>query len=83
MFSVRGEFVQSISEANLNQLLDKLYQKAVMNTEEMDAARAKPKADRARDVMDNVRCKGSQASQSLIDSLREVDQYLFKNLGLG
>ena len=54
-----------------------------MNTEEMDAARAKPKADRARDVMDNVRCKGSQASQSLIDSLREVDQYLFKNLGLG
>ncbi|KAM4569509.1 uncharacterized protein PAE49_008942 [Odontesthes bonariensis] len=82
LFSVREQFVQSISEANLDQLLDKLYQVDIMSKEETDTARTKPKANRARDVIDIVRCKGPQASQILIDSLREVDQYLYRNLGL-
>uniref|UniRef100_A0A3Q2VBU1 CARD domain-containing protein n=1 Tax=Haplochromis burtoni TaxID=8153 RepID=A0A3Q2VBU1_HAPBU len=68
--------------STVNQLLDSLLQQGIINKEEMDSARIKPRADRARDVIDVVRNKGEEASSSLIDGLRELDPYLSETLHL-
>ncbi|XP_041823962.1 NACHT, LRR and PYD domains-containing protein 7-like isoform X2 [Melanotaenia boesemani] len=81
LFSVRTRFIQSVSEPTLKQLLDKLHQEDVINREEMATAKAKSKADMARDIID-VKDKGAEASHCLIDSLRQVDPRLFRALNL-
>uniref|UniRef100_A0A3Q2V288 CARD domain-containing protein n=1 Tax=Haplochromis burtoni TaxID=8153 RepID=A0A3Q2V288_HAPBU len=77
---IRKQFVDQVSDSNLNQLLDSLFQQGIINMEEMDSARIKPRADRARDVIDVVRNKGEEASSSLIDGLRELDPYFSETL---
>uniref|UniRef100_A0A3P9CDS2 CARD domain-containing protein n=1 Tax=Maylandia zebra TaxID=106582 RepID=A0A3P9CDS2_9CICH len=78
----RKQFVDQVSDSTVNQLLDSLFQQGIINMEEMDSARIKPRADRARDVIDVVRNKGEEASSSLIDGLRELDPYLSETLHL-
>ncbi|XP_059182912.1 NLR family CARD domain-containing protein 3-like isoform X2 [Centropristis striata] len=73
---VRTEFVKRVSDPVLNQLLDKLLELHVINDEEMQSLRAKGRADRARDVMDTVRRKGSAASSVLMEALWELDPHL-------
>ncbi|KAL3979255.1 annexin A1 [Sarotherodon galilaeus] len=51
---IRKQFVDQVSVSTLNQLLDSLFQQGIINMEEMDSARIKPRADRARDVIDVV-----------------------------
>ncbi|XP_050923438.1 NACHT, LRR and PYD domains-containing protein 12 isoform X21 [Lates calcarifer] len=80
--SVRKEFINRVSEAVLNQLLDKLLECGVVNDEEMQAVRAKTRADKARDVIDTVRGKGTEASSALISALCEVDPCLSRELTL-
>ncbi|CAI5657607.1 unnamed protein product [Oreochromis niloticus] len=82
LFSVRIQFVEKVSDSTLNQLLDRLLQEEIITMEEMEAARIKPRAERARHVIDVVRNKGRRASSFLIDDLCELDQYLFDTLGL-
>ena len=71
-----------MSDANLNQLLDKLLHDGVINDEEMQSVRTKTRADKARDLIDTVRRKGTKASSLLIHTLCEVDLLLSENLKL-
>ncbi|XP_035513308.1 caspase recruitment domain-containing protein 8-like [Morone saxatilis] len=82
LLSVRSEFVRSVTEPVLNQLLDKLLEREIINQEEMDSARTSSRADNARTVIDMVRNKGTQASSSLIEDLRTLDPTLSNKLKL-
>uniref|UniRef100_A0A4W6D3Z8 CARD domain-containing protein n=1 Tax=Lates calcarifer TaxID=8187 RepID=A0A4W6D3Z8_LATCA len=77
---VRTQFIKRVSEPVLEQLLDKLLERGVVNDDEMQAVRAKTRADKARDVIDTVRRKGTEASSVLISALCEVDQCLSRVL---
>ncbi|XP_035863608.1 stonustoxin subunit alpha-like [Sander lucioperca] len=78
---VRRQFVQRVSDPVLNQLLDKLLERRVITDGEMQSVRT-GRADKARDVMDTVRRKGSAASSVLISALCEVDPVLSRELRL-
>ncbi|XP_068585942.1 LOW QUALITY PROTEIN: NACHT, LRR and PYD domains-containing protein 1-like [Cebidichthys violaceus] len=80
LFSVRTQFVDRVSDPVLNQLLDKLLEHGVITDTEMQSARTRNRADKARDVMDTVRRKGSEACSVLITALCEVDPYLYTAL---
>ncbi|XP_033992023.1 uncharacterized protein LOC117487502 [Trematomus bernacchii] len=80
LFSVRTEFIQRVSQTQLNVLLDKLFGSGVISESEMTSARAKPKNDGAREVVDAVRNKGAAACRVLINALRELDPYLYRYL---
>ncbi|XP_030260817.1 NACHT, LRR and PYD domains-containing protein 12-like [Sparus aurata] len=82
LLSVRTEFVNRVSEPVLNQILDKLRSGEIISDEEMQNFRRQDRvrADRARDVIDTVRGKGSAASSVLIAALREVDPLLYREL---
>ncbi|KAM6951967.1 uncharacterized protein PEZ65_008334 [Lycodopsis pacificus] len=80
LFSVQIQFVQKVSIPSLNDLLDNLFERRVITDAEMESAKTKNGADRARDVIDTVRKKGSDASSGLISALREVDLCLYTAL---
>ncbi|XP_034729526.1 uncharacterized protein LOC117945902 [Etheostoma cragini] len=82
LFSVRIQFLNRVTDPVLNQLLDKLLERRVINDAEMQSVRAKSREDKARDVIDTVRRKGPEACRVLIASLREVDPCLFRVLNL-
>uniref|UniRef100_A0A8D0CYA2 CARD domain-containing protein n=1 Tax=Sander lucioperca TaxID=283035 RepID=A0A8D0CYA2_SANLU len=67
----RKDFVEGVSDANLNQLLDILLHVGVINDEEMQSVNTKTRANKARDLIDTVRRKGNKASLLLMDTLRE------------
>uniref|UniRef100_A0A8D0D520 CARD domain-containing protein n=1 Tax=Sander lucioperca TaxID=283035 RepID=A0A8D0D520_SANLU len=77
----RTQFVERVSDPVLNQLLDKLLERGVITDGEMQSVRT-GRADKARDVMDTVRRKGSAASSVLISALCEVDPVLSRELRL-
>ncbi|XP_022622236.1 uncharacterized protein LOC111237425 [Seriola dumerili] len=79
---VRTQFINRVSAAVLNQLLDKLLERGVVTDDEMQSARTKTRAEKARDVIDTVRRKGTEASSVLIAALYEVDQCLSRVLAL-
>ncbi|CAJ1081552.1 LOW QUALITY PROTEIN: protein NLRC3-like [Xyrichtys novacula] len=78
----RKRFVDSVSDPVLDDLLDVLLEKEVINNNEMESLRSKIRADKARDLIDAVRAKGTEASSVLIAALCEVDRYLSKKLDL-
>ncbi|XP_042277099.1 NACHT, LRR and PYD domains-containing protein 1b allele 2-like [Thunnus maccoyii] len=80
--SVRLQFINGVSDHILNQLLDQLLQQGVIIEEEMESARTKSKADKARYVIDTVRKKGEDASSFLIDDLCKLDAHFSKSLKL-
>ncbi|XP_067341491.1 uncharacterized protein [Channa argus] len=82
LLSVRSKFVARVSEPVLNQLLDRLLEHGVINEEEMNTARqpTKSKCERARDVIDMVRNKGTRACSSFISLICELDLYLSQTL---
>ncbi|XP_045900640.1 uncharacterized protein LOC123968145 [Micropterus dolomieu] len=80
--SVRSQFVDSVSEPVLNQLLDRLLQRGIINQEEMDSARTRTRADRAREVIKMVRNKGTEASSALIEDFRKLDPHCSQTLNL-
>uniref|UniRef100_A0A669E966 CARD domain-containing protein n=1 Tax=Oreochromis niloticus TaxID=8128 RepID=A0A669E966_ORENI len=83
LFTVRTEFIDSVSECVLNKLLDKLLEQHVINDQEMESVRSQQsRADKARDVIDTVRRKGNEASSLLISALCEEDRCLSKELNL-
>ncbi|XP_029374539.1 NACHT, LRR and PYD domains-containing protein 1b allele 5-like [Echeneis naucrates] len=78
----RTEFIQRVSDPVLNQLLDKLLERGVISDEEMQSARTKSRAEKARDVIDSVRRKGEEASSFLIAALCQLDEWLSRELSL-
>ncbi|XP_033978466.1 baculoviral IAP repeat-containing protein 2-like [Trematomus bernacchii] len=80
--SVRTEFINRVSQAVLEQLLDKLLEREVITYSEMTSARGKPQFDKAREVVDTVHQKGAAACRVLINALREIDPYIYKELNL-
>ncbi|KAG8009684.1 hypothetical protein GBF38_019041 [Nibea albiflora] len=80
--AVWSEFVDSVSDPVLNQLLDRLRQHGIINQEEMDSTRTRTRADKARDVLTMVVNKGAEASSCLIEDLRRLDSSVSKKLNL-
>ncbi|XP_039663117.1 protein NLRC3-like isoform X4 [Perca fluviatilis] len=80
LFSVRIQFLNRVTEPVLNQLLDKLLERHVINDAEMQSFRTKAREDKARDMVDTVRRKGANASSVLIAALCQVDPCLFRVL---
>uniref|UniRef100_A0A3P9DIZ4 CARD domain-containing protein n=1 Tax=Maylandia zebra TaxID=106582 RepID=A0A3P9DIZ4_9CICH len=80
---IRLQFIGRVSEPVLNKLLDKLLEKHIINDQEMESVRSQQsKADKAQEVIDTVRRKGSIASSLLIATLCEEDPCLFTELNL-
>ncbi|XP_037620232.1 uncharacterized protein LOC119485029 [Sebastes umbrosus] len=75
---VRTKFVNGMSDPNLNKLLDELLQRRVISDEEMESIRTKTRADKARDLIDTARRKGTEASRVLIAALRKDDPWVFR-----
>uniref|UniRef100_A0A8C4H427 CARD domain-containing protein n=1 Tax=Dicentrarchus labrax TaxID=13489 RepID=A0A8C4H427_DICLA len=80
LLSVRTQFISGASDPVLNQLLDKLLERRIINDEEMQSATTKVKAEKARYLIDTVRNKGHEASSVLIAALCEVDPCLSREL---
>ncbi|XP_041641957.1 NACHT, LRR and PYD domains-containing protein 12-like [Cheilinus undulatus] len=78
----RPRFIDRASDPLLNKLLDELLQCEVLNDAEGEAARIKPRAEKARDVIDMVRKKGAKASAKLIAIFSNNDPFLSKELKL-
>lgn len=81
--SVRKEFVRRVSGPVLNVLLDKVLDLGVITDEEMEVVGgAANRAEKARDLIDIVRKKGSESSSVLISALSEADPCLSAHLKL-
>ncbi|XP_039470008.1 NACHT, LRR and PYD domains-containing protein 12-like isoform X2 [Oreochromis aureus] len=78
----RTNFVDKVSDPVLNKLLDELQHVTVLTDAEGEAARAKPRGEKARDLIDMVRKKGAEASSKMIAVFYANDPYLCKELGL-
>uniref|UniRef100_A0A8P4G155 NACHT, LRR and PYD domains-containing protein 12 n=1 Tax=Dicentrarchus labrax TaxID=13489 RepID=A0A8P4G155_DICLA len=82
LLSIRSQFVKRVSEPVLHQLLDKLLECRIINDEEKQSVTKKVKADKARDIIDMVRSKGTKASSSFIRALCQEDKCLSSELNL-
>ncbi|KAM4603559.1 uncharacterized protein ACJ7VT_018249 isoform 2-T2 [Polymixia lowei] len=81
--SVRAQFIQRADKAVLDQLLDELLHHNVINDEEMESAqKTRTNTEKAREVIDMVRRKGSDASLKMIVIFRKLDPHLSETLHL-
>ncbi|XP_076969219.1 caspase-1 isoform X1 [Tamandua tetradactyla] len=80
----RKLFITSVEKGIINTFLDDLLEDKVLNQQEMEKIRDEnpTAADRARALIDNVRKKGSQASQIFINHICEEDPLLAEKLGI-
>lgn len=80
----RKQFVRSVDTGIINGLLDELFEKKVLNQEEMEQIRDGNATvmDKARVLIDSVIRKGPEASQILVSQICEDDCHLAKMLGL-
>ncbi|XP_034276905.1 caspase-1-like isoform X1 [Pantherophis guttatus] len=80
---VRAEFIKRVNKSIINQLLDVLLHKRIIDDEEVEEVNAKDKTqDQARILIDNVRKKGPDASQHFIYILVARNTFLAEQLGL-
>ncbi|KAM4828050.1 caspase-1 isoform 2-T2 [Thomomys bottae] len=79
----RKQFIQSIGTGTINGLLDELFEKRVLNQEEMDKIRFEnfTAMDKARALADTVTRKGPRACQVCINYICEEDCHLAETLG--
>ncbi|CAK6983988.1 caspase b-like [Scomber scombrus] len=80
--SVRTQFIERVTDSNLNTLLGKLLEQGIINDGEMESAENPIRAKKAGALIDMVRKKGAEASSALITALCEVDPFLSKLLNL-
>ncbi|KGL72303.1 Caspase-1, partial [Tinamus guttatus] len=80
----RTAVVERVGKGVCAGLLDDLLEQRVLSPEEVDTVRDAHalRADKARCLIDSVRQKGPRASQILIESLRNRDGHLAKELRL-
>ncbi|KAG7234380.1 hypothetical protein INR49_004858, partial [Caranx melampygus] len=80
----RAQFIESVSEPVLRQLLDKLLDCQVVTDGERESfVVIANRAQKAEEVIDTVRKKGETACAKLIRALCEVDPCLSTHLNLG
>ncbi|CAL8349683.1 unnamed protein product [Arctogadus glacialis] len=81
---IRVGFVQKVPLPALKGLLDDLWQRKVLSTDDKDTVMEDhtSRTDRARCLIDMVMGKGERASLEMIDSMLERDQELYLTLGL-
>ncbi|KAM9362640.1 envoplakin-like [Symphorus nematophorus] len=82
LHGARTDFIRRVSDPLLDRLLDELLRKRVLNDAESEAARVKPRGDKARDLIDMVRKKGERASTIMTDIFVANDPFLCEDLGL-
>ena len=77
-------FVESVSEAMINVLLDNLLNENVLILEEMEKIRKENATvmDKARALIDIIIRKGRKASQMFITLICEKDNHLAEKMGL-
>ncbi|CAK6983178.1 uncharacterized protein LOC121888132 [Scomber scombrus] len=80
--SVRTQFIERVTDSNLNTLLGKLLEQGIINDGEREFAGNLNRAKKAEALIDMVRKKGAEASSALITALCEVDPFLSKLLNL-
>ncbi|XP_054881156.1 LOW QUALITY PROTEIN: NACHT, LRR and PYD domains-containing protein 4C-like [Poeciliopsis prolifica] len=80
--SVRPDFIDHVSNPVLDKLLDELQHCRVISDAEADQIRTKPRAEKAREMIDTVRKKGAEASSRMTSALCANDPYLSSELGL-
>ncbi|XP_008420138.1 NACHT, LRR and PYD domains-containing protein 12-like isoform X2 [Poecilia reticulata] len=80
--SVRPDFINHVSNPVLDKLLDELQHCRVISDAEADQIRTKPRAEKARELIDTVRKKGAEASSRMTSALCSNDPYLSSELGL-
>ncbi|XP_034543418.1 NACHT, LRR and PYD domains-containing protein 3-like isoform X2 [Notolabrus celidotus] len=78
----RTQFIDRVSDPVLNKMLDELLLYKVLSDAESEASRVKPRADKARDVIDMVRKKGGEASLKMITIFSSNDPFLCRDLSL-
>ncbi|GAA6225843.1 caspase recruitment domain-containing protein 8-like [Lates japonicus] len=82
LLQARPDFIDQVSNPVLNKLLDELLERGVLTDAEREAARAKPRAEKAGDLIDMVRNKGVEASSHMITILSTSDPFLSEELNL-
>ncbi|XP_072235140.1 caspase recruitment domain-containing protein 8-like [Leuresthes tenuis] len=83
LLEIRRSFIEGISGAVLQSLVDKLLQTKVITDSEREAAEERQsRRDKARYVIDTVRGKGDAASSTMIQFLCEADPYFCEYVGL-
>uniref|UniRef100_A0A4W6BQU4 CARD domain-containing protein n=1 Tax=Lates calcarifer TaxID=8187 RepID=A0A4W6BQU4_LATCA len=82
LLQARPDFIDQVSNPVLNKLLDELLERGVLTDAEREAARAKPRAEKAGHVIDMVRNKGAEASSHMITILSTNDPFLSEELNL-
>ncbi|XP_019290829.1 caspase-1 isoform X3 [Panthera pardus] len=80
----RKQFINSVSMGTVNGLLDELFEKNVLNQEEMERVKCENATvmDKARALIDSVLRKGPRACQIVICHICEEDTHLAETLGL-
>uniref|UniRef100_A0A3Q4G2R2 CARD domain-containing protein n=1 Tax=Neolamprologus brichardi TaxID=32507 RepID=A0A3Q4G2R2_NEOBR len=78
----RANFVDKVSDPVLNKLLDELQRVTVLTDAEGEAARAKPRGEKARDLIDTVRKKGAEASSKMIAVFYQKKPHVYHPLQL-
>ncbi|KAJ8402211.1 hypothetical protein AAFF_G00370760 [Aldrovandia affinis] len=85
LFRIRIKFVEKVSESSLDQLLDDLLSRRVLNAAEVEEVKQgnSQRMDQARSLIDMVRNKGDEASHRLLDCLQLKNPALWKELQQG
>ncbi|XP_058542593.1 caspase-1 isoform X3 [Neofelis nebulosa] len=80
----RKQFINSVSMGTVYGLLDELFEKNVLNQEEMERVKCENATvmDKARALIDSVLRKGPRACQIVICHICEEDTHLAETLGL-
>ncbi|NP_001009365.1 caspase-1 [Felis catus] len=80
----RKQFINSVGMGTVNGLLDELFEKNVLNQEEMERVKCENATvmDKARALIDSVLRKGPRACQIFICHICEEDTHLAETLGL-
>ncbi|XP_035010043.1 caspase a [Hippoglossus stenolepis] len=81
---VRRKFVEQVSIATLDRLLDNILEDHIVNDLEKDSIlKGNSSREKARCLIDTVRKKGDRASMMMIAHLQNCDLTLYSELGLG
>ena len=77
------DFIERVTDATIQRLLDKLLSEKVLNDAETEDIREeKGRAHRARKLINTVKKKGDEPSLRMIRCLRHLDPSLHQLLGL-
>nr|XP_055054853.1 caspase-1-A-like [Misgurnus anguillicaudatus] len=79
---LRNDLIEGLTEAVIRDLVDDLRKEKVLNKNETEDILhiTKTRADQARDLIDSVKMKGYDASETMFNSLEKRDTTLHNKL---